>query len=237
MAPSPSGDRPDRMLAMLGNLRTAPVERRSGLRRSLFAMLLTGVALSAAAAMANEEPTYQAVSSRPDYELRAYAPYVVAEVEVTGTQESAGNAGFRLLAAYIFGENRSRESIAMTAPVTTARSQKIAMTAPVIERAAGKGAYSVQFTMPAGYTLASLPEPKDRRVQLREVSARRVAVRRYRGGWSESRYQAELRVLEQALRRDGLAFVGEPLWARFNSPFSLPFLRRNEIWLELAPAR
>jgi len=213
------------------------VTPRRGLSRSPFAMLLGGVALSATAAMAIEEPTYQAVSSRPDYEVRAYAPYIVAEVEVTGTQESAGNAGFRLLAAYIFGENRSRESIAMTAPVTTARSEKIAMTAPVIERAAGEGTYLVQFTMPAGYTLASLPEPKNRRVQLREVSARRVAVRRYRGGWSESRYQAELRILERALQRDGLTFVGEPLWARFNSPFSLPFLRRNEIWLELAPVR
>ncbi|MBM4382145.1 MAG: heme-binding protein [Deltaproteobacteria bacterium] len=187
--------------------------------------------------MAIEEPTYQVVERRPDYELRAYGPYVVAEVEVKGTQESAGNAGFRVLAAYIFGENRSRESIAMTAPVTTARSQKIAMTAPVIERAAGEGTYLVQFTMPAGYTLASLPEPKDRRVQLREVAARSVAVRRYSGGWSQSRYQAELQTLERALRRDALAFVGEPLWARFNSPFSLPFLRRNEIWLELATAR
>jgi hypothetical protein len=74
-------------------------------------------------------------------------------------------------------------------------------------------------------------------VRLREIAARRVAVRRYRGGWSESRYQAELRILERALRRDELEFAGEPLWARFNSPFSLPFLRRNEIWLELAPAR
>jgi hypothetical protein len=199
-------------------------------------MLLAGVALSAAGAMAIEEPTYQVVASHPDYELRAYAPYIVAEVEVTGTQASAGNAGFRLLAAYIFGENRSRESIAMTAPVTTARSEKIAMTAPVIERAAGAGKYVVQFTMPAGYTLASLPEPKDRRVQLREVAARRIAVRRYSGGWSVSRYQAELRALERALERDALTFRGEPLWARFNSPFSLPFLRRNEIWLELALA-
>lgn len=184
--------------------------------------------------MALEEPAYRVVAQRPDYEVRAVAAYRVAEVEVAGTLESAGSAGFRILAAYIFGENRARESIAMTAPVTTARSQRIAMTAPVLERAAGAGAYLVQFTMPASYSLETLPEPKDRRVQLREVPARRVAVRRYRGGWAEQRYRSELRTLERALRRDGLAWLGEAHWARFNSPFSLPWLRRNEIWLELA---
>lgn len=183
--------------------------------------------------MAIEEPPYQVVSTRPAYEVRAYAGYLVAEVEVAGTLESAGNDGFRLLAAYIFGENRARESIAMTAPVSVERSERIAMTAPVIERPVGDGVYRVQFTMPAQYTLATLPEPKDARVRLRAVPARRVAVRRYRGGWSDSRFRSELQTLEHALKRDGVVTAGEPLWARFNSPFSLPPLRRNEIWLEL----
>jgi hypothetical protein len=93
----------------------------------------------------------------------------------------------------------------------------------------------VQFTMPSKYTLATLPKPNDARVRLREVPDRVVAVRAYSGGWSLKRYEKELVALRAAMQRDGLAAVGEPQWARYNSPFSLPFMRRNEIWIEVAP--
>jgi hypothetical protein len=185
-------------------------------------------------AMAIEEPGYEVVRKADGYELRRYAGYCVAETEVAGSQTDAGNAGFRILAKYIFGANQSQQSIAMTAPVVEARSETIEMTAPVtLQPGAAPGTYVVQFTMPAKYALATLPKPNDARVRLRQLPDRLVAVRAYAGGWSLARYDTELAALREAMRRDGLVAISAPQWARYNSPFSLPFMRRNEIWLEI----
>jgi len=185
-------------------------------------------------AMAIEEPGYEVVRKADGYELRRYAGYCVAETEVAGSQSDAGNAGFRILAKYIFGANQSQQSIAMTAPVVQARSETIEMTAPVTQQpGAAPGTYVVQFTMPSKYSLQMLPKPNDARVRLRQLPDRLVAVRAYGGGWSLARYDAELSALREAMRRDGLVAIGAPQWARYNSPFSLPFMRRNEIWLEI----
>lgn len=185
--------------------------------------------------MAIEEPSHEVIRKADGYELRRYPGYCVAETEVTDSQAGAGNAGFRILAKYIFGGNESQRSIAMTAPVIQAQSERIAMTAPVMQQPSETpGNYIVQFTMPSKYTLATLPKPNDARVRLREVRNRVVAVRAYGGGWSLTRYERELVTLREAIRRDELIEVGEPQWARYNSPFSLPFMRRNEIWIEVA---
>ncbi|MCC7197886.1 MAG: heme-binding protein [Gammaproteobacteria bacterium] len=184
--------------------------------------------------MAIEEPGFELLKTAEGYELRRYAAYVVAEVDAGGDASAAGNQGFRLLAGYIFGKNTPGESISMTAPVLQAKAERIAMTAPVLQQpGAGKDQYVVQFTMPAKYTLATLPRPVDPRVRLREVPARKVAVREYRGGWSVERYEREVQELRAALKRDGLEALGEPHWARYNSPFSLPPLRHNEVWIDV----
>ena len=124
----------------------------------------------------------------------------------------------------------------MTAPVTQAalppQPTKLEMTAPVTQ-AATAGGFLVQFVMPKGYTLATLPEPLDARVKLREVPGNRVAVIRFSGSWSQSTFEENLQTLRQAVATAGLATTGEPVSSRYNSPFSLPFLRRNEIWLNL----
>ncbi len=196
----------------------------------LFLLALIGVC----PAMAIEEPGYEVVREADGYELRRYAGYCVAETEVAGSQADAGNAGFRILAKYIFGANQSRQSIAMTAPVLQAPSETIAMTAPVTQQpSATPGSYIVQFTMPSKYTLQTLPKPNAAEVRLRQLPERLVAVRAYKGGWSLARYDEELAALREALQRDGLVAIGVPQWARYNSPFSLPFMRRNEIWLEI----
>ena len=182
-------------------------------------------------AQAIEEPAYAVVKSYDAFEVRQYNPYLVAETVVPGPAEEAGNQGFKILADYIFGNNRGEKKIAMTAPVSqTPVPVKLAMTAPV-SQAPVPGGFVVQFTMPAGYTLATLPEPVDKRVKLREVPATSVAVLRYAGGWSQATYEENLEKLRQAVGKAGLATVGEPILSRYNSPFSLPFMRRNEIWL------
>jgi hypothetical protein len=179
------------------------------------------------------EPAYSVESHGAQFDVRRYAPYLVAEVVVPGPADEASSQGFRLLAAYIFGKNRGATTLPMTTPVTqSARPVTLAMTTPVTQSAAG-GGYVVQFVMPAGYTLTTLPIPLENRVTLREVPARRIAVLRYSGTWSERRYQEHLTTLREAVRAAGLAAAGEPVFARYNAPYVLPFLRRNEVWLPL----
>lgn len=185
-------------------------------------------------AQAIEEPAYT-VERRYDagFEIRAYAPVRVAEVTVAGPAEDAGNRGFRILAAYIFGENRGKREIAMTAPVTqTPEPVKIAMTAPVTQ-AAAEGGYTVQFTMPASFTLDTLPEPLAPRIRLRQLPGKRYAVIRYSGFWSDANYRTHRDKLERATAAAGVETLGEPVYARYDPPWVPWFMRRNEIWLQV----
>jgi len=184
-------------------------------------------------ASAIEEPRYTVVREYDGFEIREYAPHIVAEVVVPGPSEEAGNQGFRILAGYIFGKNKGERKIAMTAPVAqTAAPVKIEMTAPVTQIAAN-GAYVVQFMMPSEYTLETLPEPLDPQVKLKEVSGGRFAVIRYSGAWSERNYKEHLEELERGVKAAGLRTTGSPVYSRYNPPFVPWFLRRNEIWLKL----
>jgi len=201
---------------------------------------------------ATEEPEYQVVRELADIEVRQYAAYAVAEVVVAGPADEAGNQAFPILAGYIFGKNKGERKFAMTAPVTQAATPvKLEMTAPVtqaatpvklemtapVTQAAAPGGFVVQFVLPKGVTVASAPEPLDARVQLREVVPAQVAVIRYSGFWSQSNYEEHLAKLQAALRAADLAWTGEPVYARYNAPFTPWFMRRNEIWLPLAQAR
>lgn len=181
-----------------------------------------------------EEPVYEVTAKIGDIELRQYAPYVVAEIVITGSATEAGNKAFRILASYIFGKNTGEKKLAMTAPVMqTTAPMKLEMTAPVIQRAA-PGGYLVQFVLPRGVTLDTAPEPIDQRIVLRQVELRRVAVIRYSGLWSDANYNRHLAELEETLRKAGVKWSGEPVYSRYNPPFTPWFLRRNEIWLQLA---
>ncbi len=183
--------------------------------------------------MAIEEPQYIVESKALHYEIRKYGSIVVAETKIESDFENAGNQAFKILAGYIFGANKSKTKIAMTAPVNQeAVSEKIEMTAPVTQTK-GTSGFLVQFTMPKKYTLETLPVPDDSRIQLRKLPARKVAVYAYSGSWSESRYAEKLNDFNVDLKSDKIETFGEPLLARYNSPFKLWFLRRNEIWLEV----
>jgi len=212
-------------------------------RLALAAALLA----TAGAAMAIEKPRHQVVERRDGYEIRAYAPRLVAETEVEAPRADAGNEGFRRLAGFIFGKNDGGRKVAMTAPVTQAEGARIAMTAPVAmapvapaspdgAAAAGGGSsrFVVQFTMPSDLSLDTAPRPLDPRVTLREVPARRVAVLSYSGTWSTERYAEREARLLAALRRDGLTPAGPAEWARYDPPWMPWFLRTNEVQVPLA---
>jgi effector-binding domain-containing protein len=176
-----------------------------------------------------EEAKYKLISKTKNFEVRDYSPHIVAETEVDGTLEDAGNKAFNRLFDYISGKNRSREKIAMTAPVSQElSSEKIAMTAPVGQQRT-EGGWVVSFTMPMLYTLDALPVPEDPEVRLRQIPARRMASVRYSGTWSEKRYLRYLQELEAWIEKNGFRILGEPVWARYNPPFIPWFLRRNEI--------
>ena len=189
-----------------------------------------GIIVLGGGTVAYDSPGYAVAETLGDVEIREYEPYVVAETVVDGGLESAGNQGFRVLAKYIFGDNRGSRKIAMTAPVSQEKADgmKIAMTAPVTQEKAGDR-YTIQFMMPSEYSLEELPEPNDSRITLREIPARRFAAVRYSGTWSKRNYQTNLDLLLGTLREAGYEPSGEPIWARYDAPFKPWFLRRNEI--------
>jgi len=203
----------------------------------LLALACVGVA------MAVEEPRYSVERAEAGIELRQYPGFVVAETVVTGDFDSAGRTGFRRIAGYIFGGNVSSrgdaEKIAMTAPVTMEPAgERIAMTAPVTVQAdavAGADQWRIHFVMPSARTLADLPRPLDALVQLREVAAHRVAAITFSGWTTRASIADNTAKLQAWMLRAGLRPAGPPQVARYNDPFTLPWNRRNEILIEVAP--
>jgi len=196
---------------------------------AILLILLTG----AITAMATEEAPYTVLKSDDIFELREYPPQILAEIIVDGDLEGAGNKAFRPLFRYISGGNKSRSTIAMSAPVSQEQQgEKISMTAPVSQQRA-QGKWAVSFMMPASYTLETLPVPDDPGITLRPVPARQVAAVRYSGFWSEEKYLLNKEKLEQWIQKNRFTVNGEPVWARYNPPFTLWFMRRNEILIPI----
>lgn len=190
-------------------------------------------ALFGSTAMAVEEPAFTIVRHVGNVEIRDYPALVVAEVAVTGDQKEAASKGFRLLAGYIFGGNKRRTGIAMTTPVAQEpTSEKIAMTAPVIQTA-NEGTWIVRFTMPSAYTLGSLPQPDDPRIQLRDLPAERVAVLRFSGFASKDRVAEKTAELIAAADAHDLHTFGPVSLAQYNPPWTLWFMRRNEVMIKM----
>ncbi|MEI6809424.1 MAG: heme-binding protein [bacterium] len=176
-----------------------------------------------------KEAEYKVVRKSGNFEVRDYAAHIVAETVVDATLTDAGNVAFRPLFGYISGANKSREKIAMTAPVSQRPvSEKIAMTAPVGQQRV-QGGWAISFMMPSSYTMESLPVPDDPAISLRQIAARRMAAVKYSGGWSESRYRRYKNELEIWMGTNRYLALGEPVWARYDPPFMPWFLRRNEI--------
>jgi hypothetical protein len=195
-------------------------------------------------AMAIEEPQYRVLEQDGPFELRQYSPYMLAETAVDAGFMNAGNIAFGRLFRYISGANTTQAKIAMTAPVEQApragekASAKIAMTAPV-EQAVADGVYRIGFVVPREYSPATVPQPTDARVSIRAVPARRVAVWRYSGRWTEANFRDNERLLRARLAQRHLEPVAgdSAIIARYNSPFAVWFLRRNEVLIPLQAPR
>ena len=181
-----------------------------------------------------ERARYKTVERKRNIEIRDYTPMIVAETEVLGDREEAIQRGFRTLADYIFGNNTESRLIAMRAAVTQQpRGEKIAMTAPVTQQAEN-GGWTVRFVMPARYTLDTLPEPNNPAVGLKHVEAKRVAAIRFSGVARDASLRRHAQRLEEFLRAKGFRPLSPPAFAFYNPPWTLPFLRRNEVMIEIA---
>ena len=182
-----------------------------------------------------EWPVYKREVARDTYEIREYESYIVAEVVVEWDMKTALYGGFRQLAGYIFGGNTSQASVKMTVPVmdTTESSESIAMTTPVMESGTKNGKHTIAFTMPSSYTLATLPKPNNANIRFRKVAKSRKAVLRYTWYATEGRVEAKKKILKDLLNRDGYIMKWEMISAQYNPPMSFPFLRRNEIMVDI----
>ena len=202
--------------------------------------------------MATEEPNYTVLSKTKNFELRRYESQLVAQTWVSGDQDAASRAGFKILADYIFGNNTapSGESskISMTAPVamqfeakqsTTKKndsneSQKIAMTAPVSikqEQQQNDGKWRVQFTMPSKYTMQTLPKPNNPDITIIEVPPQTYGVIKFSGLAGSEKVAVKTVELQSWMQTQKLTLTGTPELARYNPPWTLPFMRRNEIMI------
>ena len=179
-----------------------------------------------------ETPNYEIVESQANIEIRQYKPMIIAEVQMDGERKDAIGDGFRFLADYIFGNNAIEQNIAMTAPVQQQKSTKIAMTAPVQQQSTGD-AWQVSFVMPAEYSMQTLPKPANDRVTLTEIPAKQFVAIRFSGMNSEDNLKEHEQKLMEYVKTNNLSVTGSPKYAFYNPPWTLPFMRRNEVMIEI----
>jgi len=182
-----------------------------------------------------EEPSFTVDRHVGGVEIRNYGPRVAAQTTIEADEEAARSEGFRRLARYIFGGNTAKAKIAMTAPVAQKQSEKIAMTAPVATARGAAGEWVIRFFMPSEHSLESLPVPNDERVQLVGVPAETVAVLRYSGTATLDAIASHTDQLLKTLRDNGFTTDGEPFSWFYDPPWTIPFRRRNEVAVKLAP--
>ena len=185
----------------------------------------------------SEEARYYVLAKYDQIEIREYEELVVVETDVIASYNEAGNIAFKKLFGYISGENASQSKIAMTAPVMSREGnatdgEKIAMTSPVIGVKQGQG-WRYSFVLPASYTLANAPVPSNPEVKLAVIPRKKVAVIRYSGPWKERAMRENSEELIEWIRSNGLERLSTPRSAGYDPPWTLPFLRRNEIMIDI----
>ena len=197
---------------------------------SLLIFIFWGTNLSAL-----EEPKYSVLKEYENFEIRNYASYLVAEVDIEGSYNKSGNEAFRILAGYIFGDNQSSTKMNMTAPVESEAiqsSEKMNMTAPVFSNKNFNG-YTYRFVMESKYTQETLPVPNNSKIRITEIKDRVMAVISFSGRWSQKNFEKHEQILVNDLKNAGIGVASEAIYARYNAPFTPWFLRRNEIMFEI----
>ena len=180
-----------------------------------------------------EQIQYSVLKSEKAYEVRLYPAHIVAQTMVKGSYQRALNQGFRILLGYIFGGNIKKEKIAMTAPVIEEKkNESIAMTAPVMASIDGD-LHTIAFGMPRSYTLETVPTPIDLRIKITTIPEKKMAVLQFSWFRTNARIESKKQELIDALKRDAIETVGEPQYAGYNPPWTLPWMTRNEVLIQV----
>ena len=182
-----------------------------------------------------EMAEYNVMVEEDDMEIRDYSPRIIAKTTVSGEYKEAQEAAFGILADYIFGNNTEKDKIAMTAPVTqTKKPVKIDMTAPVTQEKTGDG-WSMSFAMPAKYkSLSQLPKPMDNRIELVEKPRALYAAIGFTWLTNEEKNNQKTKELLNWLKeKKKYRPVSTPFYAGYDPPWTIPFLRRQEILVEI----
>lgn len=184
-----------------------------------------------------EQPPHTVEGRAGQVEIRSYGARFAAETHVDAEGFEAMNEAFRILAGYIFGGNKQKQDIAMTAPVVSDQGTNIAMTTPVTTERVGESGLTMRFFLPAKITTANAPSPNDPRVTLTEIPPETVAVLRFSGRWHQGAFATQKQELLAQLANSGWTPIGEPFTQLYDPPFTIPFLRRNEVAVRVVPRR
>lgn len=200
--------------------------------KSFTLLSLTGCSLFGIRSV--EEPRFQVLLKEEDKEIRSYPPLIIAKTFIEGDYETNSSKAFRKIANYIFGENIAEQKVSMTSPVIQQPAkEEIAMTSPVVQRQDSKGWY-MYFIMPSKYNLENLPKPKNPEVLIESLPKQTHAVLSYSGFTTSDKIQKYGRELVQWAKSKNYEVLSTvPRSARYNPPWTLPFLRHNEVHLEV----
>ncbi len=198
--------------------------------------LLTSIFLTGCTVVgirSSEEPKYQVLNDYGTIQIRQYPTLVVAQTEINADYKTSSSQGFQRLAGYIFGNNKAQQKLAMTAPVIQEQqAESIAMTAPVIQQKTAD-IWLMRFVLPKEYTLLTAPIPLDPTVIIAEIPSKKVAVLNYSGSLSEQSIKEKSEALDAWLRSHDYTIISALQSAAYDPPWTLPFLRRNEIHIEI----
>ena len=198
--------------------------------------VLTTICLSACSTFgirSAEEPRYQVLNDAGPFQIRHYPSLVVAQTEVNADYKNASGLAFQRLAGYIFGNNKKQQAITMTAPVIQQQqAEKLAMTAPVIQQKSG-AVWVMAFVLPQEYSLSMAPVPLDSAVLIQEIPDKKVATLRYTGSLSEQGIEEKSAELTDWLSQQHYQAISPPRSAAYDPPWTLPFLRRNEVHIDI----
>jgi len=180
-----------------------------------------------------DEPNYQVLNNYGHIQIRHYPALVVAQTEINADYKNSSSQGFQRLAGYIFGNNKKQQKMTMTAPVIQEQqAETMTMTAPVIQQKSGS-VWLMAFVLPQGYSVATAPVPLEPTVLIKEIPGKKTAVIRYSGSLSEQGIEVKSEELKNWLGKQGYKAISPSRSAAYDPPWTLPFLRRNEIHIDI----
>ena len=201
-----------------------------------FILVLTSLFLAGCSVVgirSASEPKYQILVDSDKIEIRQYPPMVVAQTVVNTDYKDSSSQGFNRLAGYIFGNNKNEQKMSMTAPVFQEQEFAIMdMMVPVMQQKTQK-VWLMAFVLPQNYTVSSAPTPLDSAVLIKEIPSKKVAVIKYSGSLSEQGIEEKSEELKHWLFKKGYKPISTSRSAAYDPPWTLPFLRRNEVHIDI----